>query len=146
MALNIRKAKAAELERVLDLYGAAFQGTARLTPAAARKVLRRMGKYPDYKLYVAYSGRKLVGAFELLIMDNLLNGGLPSALVEDVAVHPDWQGKGVGRRMMARAVELCRKAGCYKLALSSNLHRAAAHRFYRSLGFERHGYSFRIRP
>jgi predicted GNAT family acetyltransferase len=39
-----------------------------------------------------------------------------------------------------------REAGCYKMALSSNVKRAAAHAFYESLGFERHGYSFVIRP
>ena len=48
--------------------------------------------------------------------------------------------------MMAHAREQCRAAGCYKLALSSNLCREAAHLFYESLGFERHGYSFVIRP
>jgi GNAT superfamily N-acetyltransferase len=44
--------------------------------------------------------------------------------------------------MMEHARDACRRAGCYKLALSSNLKRADAHRFYDSLGFERHGFSF----
>jgi GNAT superfamily N-acetyltransferase len=44
--------------------------------------------------------------------------------------------------MMRRAMDECRQAGCYKLALSSNLKREAAHRFYEGLGFEKHGYSF----
>ena len=35
-----------------------------------------------------------------------------------------------------------REQGCYKLALSSGMPREAAHRFYESLGFRRHGYSF----
>lgn len=39
---------------------------------------------------------------------------------------------------------LAHKKGCYKAALSSNLKRERAHAFYESLGFERHGYSFRI--
>ena len=30
------------------------------------------------------------------------------------------------------------------MALSSNLKREAAHAFYESLGFEKHGYSFRV--
>jgi hypothetical protein len=32
------------------------------------------------------------------------------------------------------------------MALSSNLKRQKAHDFYDSLGFERHGYSFRVNP
>ena len=64
------------------------------------------------------------------------------ALVEDVAVHPDAQGRGVGRALMDEAMRIARDAGCYKLALSSNSKRSKAHAFYESLGYERHGVSF----
>ena len=70
--------------------------------------------------------------------------GLKSGVVEDVAVHPNYQGRGVGRTMMQNALDQCRSAGCYKLTLSSNLKREGAHRFYDSLGFTRHGYSFQM--
>ena len=46
--------------------------------------------------------------------------------------------------MMQYAVERCRDKDCYKLVLSSNSKRERAHAFYSSLGFERHGFSFRI--
>jgi predicted GNAT family acetyltransferase len=32
------------------------------------------------------------------------------------------------------------------MALFSNVEREPAHAFYETLGFEKHGYSFRIRP
>ena len=53
-------------------------------------------------------------------------------------------GRGIGRAMMEHALSEARQAGCYKLALSSHLMRRDAHRFYESLGFERHGYSFAV--
>jgi GNAT superfamily N-acetyltransferase len=46
--------------------------------------------------------------------------------------------------MMEYALQLCSKKRCYKAALSSNLKRKKAHAFYESLGFERHGYSYRV--
>ena len=46
--------------------------------------------------------------------------------------------------MMEFALDLCRAKGCYKLMLSSNAKRKRAHAFYESLGFERHGLSFRV--
>ena len=46
--------------------------------------------------------------------------------------------------MMEFALERCRQKGCYKLVLSSNAKRTRAHAFYELLGFERHGYSFRV--
>ena len=85
---------------------------------------------------------KIVGTYALLIMEKLGKRGTPAGVVEDVAVSPSRQGQGIGRAMMEHAREECRRAGCYKLALSSNLRREDAHRFYDSLGFERHGFSF----
>ena len=115
-----------------------------LTLEEARTLFRKISSYPRYKLYVAEDGADVVGTFALLIMDNLVNGGAPSGIVEDVAVARAAQRRGVGKKMMEFAREVCRRHGCYKMLLSSNEIRAEAHRFYEALGFTRHGYSFRV--
>jgi GNAT superfamily N-acetyltransferase len=71
---------------------------------------------------------------------------MPSAVVEDVVVASAFQGRGIGRQLMDHAKEQAKSAGCYKLALSSNRKRHAAHAFYESLGFDQHGLSFVIEP
>jgi len=108
----------------------------------ARALFRRFGRYPDYRLYVACLDQKVVGTFALLIVENLAHRGAPSGLLEDVVVAIEHQSRGIGKQMMQFAPDRCREAGCYKMALSSSLQRSAAHRFYESLGFVRHGYSF----
>ena len=45
---------------------------------------------------------------------------------------------------MRYAMDQAREAGCYKLVLSSNMRRERAHAFYESLGFTKHGFSFRV--
>jgi GNAT superfamily N-acetyltransferase len=80
----------------------------------------------------------------LKVMDNLGHLGAASAVIEDVAVDPEWQGRGVGKTMMRYALQKCTDKGCYKAVLSSNLKRNRAHAFYESIGFERHGYSFQV--
>lgn len=75
-------------------------------------------------------------------MDKLAHNGSPSGIVEDVVVRRDRQGKGVGKEMMAYAMEICNEASFYKLVLSSNMVREGAHQFYEALGFKRHGYNF----
>jgi len=110
----------------------------------ARKLLARFARYPDYTLYVAEQAGRIVGSFALLIMDNIGHLGTPSAIVEDVVVAPDMQSAGIGRAMMEFARELSAKKGCYKIVLSSNARRERAHAFYESLGFTRHGFSFRL--
>lgn len=93
---------------------------------------------------MAEKERVIVGTFALLIMDNLAHQGMPSAIVEDVAVQTTIQGQGIGKLMMKFAMEKSKEAGCYKLVLSSNLKRKEAHAFYESLGFETHGFSFKV--
>lgn len=143
--MTFRVASRQDLPAILDLYARALDGRA-LPVAEAEKLFERIRDYPDYQLYLAEYDGRLAGTFALLIMDNLGECGTPSGIVEDVVVEPEFQRRGVGRAMMQHALALCRQKGCYKMMLSSNLARTAAHAFYESLGFEKHGYSFRIDP
>jgi GNAT superfamily N-acetyltransferase len=143
--LTLREAAQADLADVLSLYAQPSLDDGRtLALEDARAVLSRFARYPDYRLFVACIQHKVVGTYALLIMDNLAHQGAKSAVVEDVVVARALQGQGIGRAMMRHAMECARHARCYKLTLSSNLKRAAAHAFYESLGFTRHGYSFLI--
>ena len=143
----IRIATREDLPAVLELYRqAGLDRDGGMTPQEAGMVFMRFSAYPSYKLYVACLGDRIVGTFALLIMDNLAHHGTPSGIVEDVAVDPDSQGRGIGKSMMGFAREICRSKGCYKLSLTSNQLREGAHAFYEAIGFERHGYSFRVTP
>jgi GNAT superfamily N-acetyltransferase len=141
----VRPASAADVAGVLALYAQPDLDDGNVLPIdQAVALLERFGRYPDYTLYVAEQDHAIVGSFALLVMDNLGHLGAPSGIVEDVVVAPARQGNGIGAAMMRFAMERCREKGCYKLVLSSNAKRLRAHAFYESLGFERHGYSFRI--
>jgi GNAT superfamily N-acetyltransferase len=142
LGFEIQAASEADLASILALYAEVEDDARVISIEEARLLFAQMRNYPDYRVYVAKSGKSIVGTFALLIMDNLAHMGAPSGVVEDVVVHRDWRGKGVGKQMMQFAMNRCRERGCYKLALSSNLKREAAHRFYDGLGFQRHGYSF----
>lgn len=104
----------------------------------AERVFERIGRYPNYKIYVAVFEDMIVGTFTLLIMDNLGHMGAPSSVIEYVAVDPAWQSKGVGKWMMRHALRLAALNKSYKAVLSSNMMREKAHKFYGSLGFEKH--------
>ena len=143
--LVIREAIITDLSEILNLYiQTKLAGNKVLSHKEAEVIFERISKYPDYKIYVAFNDNTMVGTFALLVMDNLANQGAKSAIVEDVAVSPDSQGQGVGKRMMNFALEICRNKYCYKLVLSSNVKREKAHEFYEKLGFEKHGYSFKL--
>jgi ribosomal protein S18 acetylase RimI-like enzyme len=143
--VSIREATATDLPSILQLYAENEERTHDLLDLGkARVIWDKFKAYPNYKLYIARLHDTVVGTFALLIMDNLAHGGAKSGIVEDVIVASKFQRREIGKQMMRFAMERCRKAGCYKLALSSNLKRASAHAFYESIGFARHGYSFAI--
>ena len=143
--MQIRIAQNTDLAGILQLYAQPNMDDGLILPLPeAEAILARMQRYPNYHVFVAQDGGAIVGSFALLVMDNLAHRGTPSAIVEDVVVAPDRQGQGIGKKMMAYAITRAKAAGCYKLMLSSNAKREAAHHFYESLGFVRHGYSFRM--
>jgi len=143
---SIREATEADLAAILQIYRDAGLETEGFTLAEAQTQFRRLQQHPSYRVFVAETGDSVAGVYSLIILDGLAKRGMPAGVVESVGVLPSHQGSGVGRTMMEHAREQCRAAGCYKMTLSSNLKREGAHAFYDALGFERHGYSFLIRP
>lgn len=144
--VTIREATESDLPEILRAYAAAgIDGGRSFSVEEATEHFACLRRYPSYRIFVALVDGGVAGTYALAILDNLAKRGAKCGVVEDVAVMPERQGKGVGRAMMDHAREQCRLAGCYKLTLSSGLPREGAHRFYDSLGFERHGYSFLIR-
>jgi len=144
-SVSCREASKEDIPEVLRLYAQPDLDNGKVLPLSeAERHFEHIAGYPDYKIYIASCEGQIVGTFALLIMNNLAHMGAPSAVIEDVAVDPEWQGRGVGKLMMKHALQVCSEKGCYKAVLSSNLKRKRAHAFYEALDFERHGYSYRI--
>jgi len=141
---TIREAGKADLPAIQALYAQPDIDNGEMLPLdEVERIFARMSSH-GASIYVAEQQGRIVGTFILVILEKFSHLGAPSAIVEDVAVAPEFQSHGIGRVMMAFAMKRATLRGCYKLALSSNMKRERAHAFYESLGFERHGYSFAI--
>src|SRR5215471_17045544 len=106
----IREASEDDLPKILELYASAeIIGEESFTFEEARHQLRMFKRYPSYRVFVAVLDDAIVGTYELLIMDNLAKRGKKSGVVEDVAVHSAFRGRGIGRAMMEHAREQCRQ-------------------------------------
>lgn len=66
----------------------------------------------------------------------------PLGRITALVVSKDAQGHGIGRRLVEAAEEWMRKKGCQLVEVTSNDSRAAAHAFYRHLGYERSSIRF----
>ncbi|MCS6969580.1 MAG: GNAT family N-acetyltransferase [Planctomycetota bacterium] len=141
----IRRAVLADLPAIVALLDELSPQTP-LPLERARALFAEISATPNMHLWVADDGGDVVGTYTMWIMPNLGHGGAPLAIVESVVVAAARRGQGIGEALMRHAMAEARRAGCYKLALSSNGRRLDAHRFYRRLGFQPHGISFAIAP
>lgn len=68
----------------------------------------------------------------------------PFGFIEDVFVSAHDRGKGYGKEIVEWLIEEARNADCYKIVLSAREGRDRLHAWYESLGFTKHGLSFRM--
>ncbi|MGD0529182.1 MAG: GNAT family N-acetyltransferase [Polyangiaceae bacterium] len=90
-------------------------------------------------------GDQIVGyaecAFEVSGADNWINlryfekREMRPLFVEELAVHPDYQGRGVGSFMLEQVEHLARVRGCTHLVLEVAENNDKAHKFYRTRSF-----------
>lgn len=136
----VREARPQDLPRLAALLRELAQGGEHpeLEPPGLtdghRSAFRALAADPRARVLVLEAGGQVLGTLTVYLLPNLSHGGRPFALVENVVVADGARERGYGRALMERAVALAREAGCYKLALTSNRRRDAAHRFYEGLG------------
>ena len=98
---------------------------------------------PNYYIYLTYLENKAIGTFSLLFVPTMMHQGFhKSAILDSVTIATNYRSKGYGKKMIREALKISADRGCYQVTLSSNLKRDRAHKFYESLGFKQHGWSF----
>jgi ribosomal protein S18 acetylase RimI-like enzyme len=135
--LTVRGARPEDVDALLELYAQLgdARGAAPAASSAAHALIGQILADESRHLLVAVLDERVLGTMDLLVVPNLTHEGRPWAIVENVVVSEAVRGRGVGRALMQRLIELARAAGCYKVQLISGKHRTEAHAFYRSLGF-----------
>ncbi|WP_137817388.1 GNAT family N-acetyltransferase [Pseudomonas sp. 2FG] len=105
----------------------------------------RLAELPaSREVLVAERDGQLLGTCTLNLIEHLAHNFARSAVLEDMVVDSQQRGLGIGQAMIEKAAERARTWGCYKLALSTNQSREAAHGFYAALGFQPHGISLAL--
>jgi GNAT superfamily N-acetyltransferase len=143
MNLDIRIASRDDWSVLNELY-ADMDSESVLPSDRAEKILTEIAQFPNYHIYITCLNQQPVGTFSLLYVPTMMHRGYHKfAVLDAVTVIAQMRGQGIGSQMVKTALQISAEAGCYKVTLSSNLKRDSAHRFYQSLGFEQHGWSFK---
>jgi GNAT superfamily N-acetyltransferase len=144
---KIRAATEADIPRILELYRQLSLDPDSYRKAAVddcRVVFHKIGTMPDYALLVAEENGEVIGTTVLAVLPGFAHGTSPFAVVEYVVVDESHRHKGIGKLLMEYCIDKAKKAGCYKMMLTSDNRRDEAHKFYRSLGFEASAQGFRL--
>lgn len=144
--MRVRRARAADLPAIAALYDELHLNNYmnyRVPPSRMRRQFDLIARNRDHHLLVAESDGRIAGTTHVIVVPHLGHGLKPFAIVENVVVAADQRSKGIGERMLEAAAAIARRRGCYKLALTTNVVRKRAHRFYQRLGWRRthFGYS-----
>lgn len=98
----------------------------------------------SYAIYIKMSEKKLTLAWAYVyVLTNDLHKE-PFGLLENVYVNEKYRGKGLGKKLVRKAIAEAKKAGCYKLICTSRNEKIKVHKFYQELGFSKFGFEFRM--
>ncbi len=140
MTISVRQATPDDLDAIVMLLGELHDPSRASADAEAWKaMLAQTGR----TILLAERDGDPVGTADLWIAPTLLNGAVPRAFVNYVAVLSSARRSGVGRELMEDAHRRAADAGCGDVVLISGDHRPEAHRFYDALGYERCAVGFR---
>lgn len=140
--LELKIATTKDLSILNSLY-VNMNNSSLLKESKIQELWQKIKQIPEYYIYLAYLNEQAIGTFSLIFFPTIIYPGFhKTAILDVVTVHSDYRGQGWGSIMIKKALEISADAGCYKVTLSSSLHRNRAHKFYQSLGFKQHGFSF----
>jgi GNAT superfamily N-acetyltransferase len=105
-------------------------------PDAYRDALDEIVRTPGNDVLVAEVDGAVVGMCQLIAFRHVQERGGRCAEIESMHVDERYRGSGIGGVLLEAAVATARRAGCYRIQLTSNKSRIAAHRFYERHGFE----------
>ncbi|MFC4350710.1 GNAT family N-acetyltransferase [Fodinicurvata halophila] len=128
------------MERIRPAEPSDLAAVERLVEAAYDHYVPRIGKPPgpmldDYAAHIAHGRIHLLCRETTLLGLVVLIEAEGRMLLDNVAVHPDAQGQGLGRRLIAFAEERARQAGHDRLQLYTHEAMVENLALYRRLGF-----------
>ncbi len=100
----------------------------------AKEILKKIKQNSNHIIYVAIDNKKIVGSTTLLIEQKFIHDGGLVGHIEDVVVRKDYEGKGIGIKLVTSMLERAKEKNCYKTILDC---KDDVKQFYERIGFKR---------
>lgn len=137
MMIEIGFATAADLPYMADLLAELFTLESDFKPDREKQIsgLRTILDEPELgKLFVLRVDGKVVGMANALFTISTAEGGR-ALLLEDVIIHRDHRGSGLGKRLVEHVLHWAKLRGIVRVTLLADRDNQRALDFYRGIGF-----------
>jgi len=102
----------------------------------AKEILKKIKQNPNYIIHVAIDDNKIVGSTTLLVEQKFIHDGGLVGHIEDVVVRKEYEGKGIGIKLVMSMLERAKEKNCYKTILDC---KDDVKQFYERIGFRLQG-------
>jgi GNAT superfamily N-acetyltransferase len=134
---TVSSAARSDIPRLVELLGILFSHEREFTPDPEKQSDALEAIVADRsrgRIFVAREGSEVVGMASLLYTISTASGG-KAALFEDLIVHPQHRGKGIGSKLVHYVIQQARAEGVLRITLLTDLENDTALGLYRKLGF-----------
>ena len=104
-----------------------------LNKDTAKDILKKIIENPDHIIHVAEIDGKIVGSTTLLIEQKFIHEGGKVGHIEDVVVSKEFEGRGIGIKLVTSLLEVAKTKNCYKTILDCKNELIP---FYERIGFK----------
>lgn len=130
MSIIVREMKINDLEKVLEIENKSFT-----TPWSEDAFKMEIEKNMLSKYIVVEENGEIIGYGGVWII-------VDEGHITNIAVHPDYRGRGIGNYIVEGLIDICEKNGIYNMTLEVRVSNYVAQSLYRKYGFKEAG----IRP
>lgn len=139
--VKIREIEKRDLENGFLESLDSLRRTSDLDAKKAEKVFENIKSNQHHKIFVAIIDEKVVGSTTLFIEPKFIHQGGLVGHIEDVVVTKEFQGKGIGEKLIKASLDFAKNNGCYKTILDCS---DDVIPFYEKIGFKKHSNSMRF--
>ena len=123
----------------LDIENGFLESLDSLKPASnldrktALDILKKIIHNPDHIIHIAEIDEKIVGSTTLFIEQKFIHNGGKVGHIEDVVVSKEFEGRGIGMKLVVSLLEKAEAMNCYKTILDCKKELIP---FYERIGFK----------
>jgi glucosamine-phosphate N-acetyltransferase len=130
--LIIRKIMESDLENGFLESLDSLKQASDLEENSAKNILKKILQNDNHVIHVAELDGKIVGSTTLLIEQKFIHKGGIVGHIEDVVVKKEFEGQGIGMKLVLSLLDIAKKRQCYKTILNCE---DSLIPFYEKIGF-----------